>query len=88
MAKFKLKRSHMVRFNDDCNEAACRCPQYNQSWKVPDRMIYEKTISAKQLVKHWKSNEELFDYGYDAFLTEFAVSVFLQYKMRKRSWST
>lgn len=82
--KFKMKKRELLQFNQDCDEACCRCPQYRSgTYGASDRAIFLGEVSAKDLVRHWLDCEVLWDYGYAAELTEEACDVFAAYKAHK-----
>ncbi len=80
--KFDMNKNEMLAFNDDCEEAARCCPQF-QNWTIEDRVILLGEISAKKLVKHWMDCDVLFKSGYKKELSESAKDVFRRYKEYK-----
>lgn len=79
--KFKLSKKEMLQFDDDCNAAACECPQYRSYyWSVDDRKILLGEISPKELVKHWLVCETLWRSGYSECLSEYAWDIIKRYK--------
>lgn len=89
--KFKMSVDELLQFNDDCIEAALQCPQ-NRLEDVQvfeDRQILRKEVSAKEVVKWWRSCSTLWEYGYHKCLTEEALDVFKKYeiyKAEKKIW--
>lgn len=81
--KFTLSQRELLRFNDDCNEAAHCCPQYRGGYGGEDRDILLGDISAKEVVKSWLKCDVLWKSGYSAELSEFAEDVFKRYKAWK-----
>lgn len=79
--KFKMTKEEMLAFNDDCNNAANRCPQHCNRWAIDDRVILLGGIRARDLVKHWRRSEELWGLGYHEHLTLDARDVFHQYDL-------
>lgn len=81
--KFKMSKQEMLKFNDDCNSAANECPQYLNDYFIEPRSILQGTITAKQLVKHWKKCDTLFEHGYEQVLDIDALEIFDRYKLYK-----
>jgi len=50
---------------------------------IDQRSILQGTITAKQLVKHWKKCDTLFEYGYEQVLDIDALEIFDRYKLYK-----
>lgn len=79
--KFKLSKKEMLQFDDDCNAAACECPQYRSYyWSIDDRKILLGEISPKELVKHWLDCGTLWKSGYHVCLSEYAWDIIKRYK--------
>jgi len=78
--KFKMTKREMLDFNDACNDAANHCPQYRNDWNIDDRVILLGEIKPKDLVKHWKRCDTLWEYGYHECLSLDALEVFEEYK--------
>ena len=78
--KFKMSKEEMLQFNDDCNDAANACPQYRNDMLLEDRDILQGKITAKQLVKHWKKCDVLFEYGYEEELSLDASEILSRYE--------
>lgn len=86
--KFKMTVDEILRFNDDCEEAASRCPQA-KIFYFSDRQILKKEVSAKEVLKVWSKDGTLWDMGYDEGLSADAVYWFEQYKkykILKKAW--
>ena len=83
--KFKMSKEEMLQFNDHCNDAANACPQYSNDMLLEDRDILQGKISAKQLVKHWKKCNVLFEYGYEEELSLDASEIFSRYEEYKEA---
>lgn len=81
--KFKMTKREMLDFNDDCNNAANRCPQYRNHWNIEDRVILLGEIKPKDLVKHWKQCDALWGSGYHECLSLDSLEVFKEYKRYK-----
>ena len=81
--KFKMSKREMLEFNEMCNSAANECPQYAHEDYIEPRSIMQGTITAKQLVKHWRKCDTLFEYGYEQALDIDALEVFDRYKLYK-----
>lgn len=80
--KFKMSKEEMLDFNDDCERAACLCPQY-YGGSIEDRQILLGGITAKELVKWWSECKTLFDSGYEEELSQESVDTFKRYKLYK-----
>lgn len=78
--KFKMTKREMLAFNDDCNDAANHCPQCRNHWNIEDRVILLGEITPKQLVKHWKQCDVLWNSGYHEYLSLDSLEVFKEYK--------
>jgi len=81
-AKFRLSKREMLIFNEDCDNAARNCPQF-RGWGPEDREILLREISAKRLVKRWKSCDTLFKSGYAELLSADTLEIFANYRKYK-----
>lgn len=80
---FKMTIQEMLDFNDECDSAARKCPQYQGTWTIEDRAICRGEITPKALVKHWRRCETLWRSGYSACLSLDAECVFKRFKKYK-----
>ena len=80
--KFKMTIEEMLSFNDDCEAAASRCPQW-RGQAVEDRNICLGRIKPKNLVKYWLRSDTLWTMGYHNELSVDAALVLEEYKEHK-----
>ena len=91
--KFKMKTIDLLAFNDACSELFLQCPQtMPEDIPFTDRSIFTKEVTAKQIVKYWKKEPVLHEYGYynkDTLYEEFEIAenvfaLFNAYKTQKK----
>ena len=68
------KLGELVAFDDDCNNAACECPQFDTCSN--ELQILRRAFSAKEVYYRWKKEEVLWRYGYWECLTDRAKDTF------------
>lgn len=81
--KFKLTIEEMLRFQQDCDEAARQCPQYLGYWGYSKEEIYSEKLPAKELVKSWLDCDTLWEYGYSECLSQESLDIIEKYHAYK-----
>lgn len=81
--KFKLTIEEMLRFQQDCDEAARQCPQYLGYWGYSEEEIYSEKLPAKELVKSWLDCDTLWEYGYSECLSQETLDIIENYNTYK-----
>lgn len=81
--KFKLTLEEMLRFQQDCDEAARQCPQYLGYWGYSEDEIYSGKLPAKELVKSWLGCDTLWEYGYSECLSQETLDIIEKYHAYK-----